>query len=86
MHYNVFITFPGELERLFLVLREKVALERLRSREATTDVPVDNAGPSQGPSVDPPVSPMEVQQEAQGRGHKRTAESDSNSPSKRQAL
>ena len=73
---------------MFLVLREKVALERFRSRDSDA-APVPQAGdsgPVPGPSGPPEVGPMEVQVEVQGRGHKRSADTDPSSPSKRQAL
>jgi hypothetical protein len=65
----------GELERIFLVLREKVALRRLQ-------LPDPNAGPSG--SNPPPTEDADVN--IPGRGQKRPTSDERSSPSKRPTL
>ncbi len=71
-----FTNFLGELERIFLVLREKVALRRLKARDGQTESgdPVPESAPAD-PEPD------------KNRGQKRNHEPEGPpSPSKRPAL
>ncbi len=70
--------FAGELERIFLVLREKVALRRLKAR--------DGEGASGGAPGELPETAPAGPEPDQHRGQKRVASEGSNSPSKRPAL
>ncbi len=88
-----FNLIPGELERIFLVLREKVALRRLKERDGVPSTSSGGAGtvepgPSQpvpDPIPMPPGAPSNVPTDTARRGEKRLASEGSLSPSKRPA-
>ncbi len=76
-------SYAGDLERIFLVLREKVALRRIQARSSGGD---GGASASAGAPEGGQVEPQAPQGEGTNRGQKRVATDDQSSPPKRPAL
>jgi len=89
----------GDLERIFLVLRDKIALSRVQSRDnpvpdvpgpSPSSVPVPSSSASfhsAMPGMPAPSAPGPIPYDVTpARGNKRAADDDPSSPSKRLAL
>lgn len=82
--YDLVVLITGELERTFLVLREKVAVKRLKQRDGEEQQPVQPE-PQPGPPPAPVVPAEEAGPAAQpdGRSFKRKASTEAGTSSKR---
>ncbi len=78
--------FIGELERIFLVLREKIALRRLQARDGSNPVPSFSSAVGELPDAAPEGGPAQDANGGPSRGQKRQANDGPSSPSKRPAL
>jgi hypothetical protein len=81
-----FVNFAGELERIFLVLREKVALRRIHALDEQPNPNQNPNMPEEAPAGGPPPSANVEDAPGRPRGEKRRASDDPLSPSKRPAI
>lgn len=80
-HAYLYGFFVGDLERLFLVLRETVAVERMQAKDAAQE---DNQPiPAAAPAPPPPPKPEASSSSSFQRGIKRESSAEHGTPSKK---